>query len=87
MNIFWNPEKYLAPELPESLADRLHDLIPAHPTLGHRLNRIVRLELEDPEETHRLLFRLYTYFNRTFRKAIGKTPSEYRKHFDPAKDS
>ncbi|MEN8255969.1 MAG: AraC family transcriptional regulator [Verrucomicrobiota bacterium] len=22
-----------------------------------------------------------TYFNRTFRKAIGKTPSEYRKHF------
>ena len=59
MNIYWNPEKYHAPELPEPLASRLHDLIPAHPMLGHRLNRIVRLELDDPEETHRLLFRLY----------------------------
>ncbi|RKX45868.1 MAG: hypothetical protein DRP64_04060 [Verrucomicrobia bacterium] len=59
MNIYWNPEKYHAPELPEPLSSRLHDLIPAHPKLGHRLNRIVRLQLDDPEETHRLLFRLY----------------------------
>ncbi len=59
MNVYWNPEKYHAPELPEPLSSRLHDLIPAHPTLGHRLNRIVRLELVDQEETHRLLFRLY----------------------------
>lgn len=59
MNIYWNPEKYHAPELPEPLASRMHDLIPAHPMLGHRLNRIVRLELDNPEETKRLLFRLY----------------------------
>ena len=59
MNIYWCPEKYHAPELPEPLSTRLHDLIPGHPMLGHRLNRIVRLELDDPEETKRLLFRLY----------------------------
>jgi len=63
INLYWNPEKYHAPELPEPLASRLNDLIPLHPMLGHRLNRIVRLELDDPEETHRLLFRLYNEQN------------------------
>jgi len=59
MNIYWNPEKYPEPALPEPLASRLHELIPAHPTMGHRLNRIVRLHLEDPEETNSLLHMLF----------------------------
>ncbi len=56
MNIYWNPEKYPEPELPELLSTRLHELIPSHPQLGHRLNQIVRLQLEDPEETKSLLY-------------------------------
>lgn len=59
MNVYWNPEKYMAPELPEPLASCLHDLIPLHPTIGHRLNRIVRLELDNPAAAHHLLSRLY----------------------------
>ncbi len=59
MNIYWNPEKYHAPELPEPFSTRLNELIPVHPMLGHRLNRIVRLQLKDPEKTHRLLHRLF----------------------------
>lgn len=59
MNIYWNPGKYPAPELPEPFSTRLHELIPVHPKLGHRLNRIVRLKLEDPQQTHRLLKRMY----------------------------
>lgn len=59
MNLFWNPEKYPAPELPEPFSSRLNELIPVHPKLGHRLNRIVRIRLDDPEETFRLLNRLF----------------------------
>jgi len=59
MNLYWNPEKYHAPELPEPFSTRLNELIPVHPKLGHRLNRIVRLQLKDPEKTHRLLHRLF----------------------------
>ena len=59
MNVYWNPEKYHPPELPEPFSSRLNKLIPVHPMLGHRLNRIVRLQLKDPEKTHRLLHRLY----------------------------
>ncbi|RKX44928.1 MAG: hypothetical protein DRP64_05580 [Verrucomicrobia bacterium] len=55
MNIYWNPGKYPMPELPEPLSTQLNKLIPAHPMLGHRLNRIVRLQLKNPEETNRLL--------------------------------
>ena len=49
MNIYWNPGRYPLPGLPEPLATRLQELIPPHPMLGHRLNRIRHLQIPDPE--------------------------------------
>lgn len=59
MNLYWDLRKYPFPELPESLALRLHELIPAHPMLGHRLNRVVHLQIEKPEKATRLLTMLH----------------------------
>ncbi|RKX36296.1 MAG: hypothetical protein DRP64_18760 [Verrucomicrobia bacterium] len=59
MNLYWDPGKYPAPELPASLSPRLHELIPAHPMLGHRLNCIVHLQIEEPEKATRLLHMLH----------------------------
>ena len=64
MNIYWNPEKYPEPDLPEPLSTRLHELIPAHPSMGHRLNRIVRLQLDDPKKTSNLLRMLFDEQNK-----------------------
>ena len=59
MNVYWNLKKYLPPDLPEPLASRLHELIPSHPMLGHRLNRVFHLQMSDPEKTGQLLRMLY----------------------------
>jgi len=59
MNVYWNLKKYLPPDLPEPLAARLHELIPSHPMLGHRLNRVFHLQMSDPEKTGQLLRMLY----------------------------
>ena len=59
MNLYWDLRKYPFPELPEPLSSRLHGLIPAHPMLGHRCNRIVHLQLEEPEKAIRLLHMLH----------------------------
>ncbi len=66
MNIYWNPEKYSVPDLPEPLSTRLHELIPAHPMMGHRLNRIVRLQLENPKRTSSLLKMLFEEQNKAY---------------------
>lgn len=55
MNLYWDLRKYPFPELPEPLASRLHELIPAHPMLGHRLNRVVHLQIDNPDKVSRLL--------------------------------
>ncbi|AKJ63615.1 helix-turn-helix domain-containing protein [Kiritimatiella glycovorans] len=59
MNLYWDRRRYPAPPLPPSLDRRLHDLIPSHPMLGHRLNRVVHLQLAEPDRPLQLLAMLY----------------------------
>ncbi|MEN7973187.1 MAG: AraC family transcriptional regulator [Verrucomicrobiota bacterium] len=60
MNLYWDLRKYPFPDLPEPLSTRLHELIPSHPMLGHRLNRIIHLQIEEPEKVARLLRMLHS---------------------------
>lgn len=60
MNLYWNPKIYPALELPMPLSTRLYELIPAHPLLGHRLNRVFHLQMENPEKTAQLLRMLHS---------------------------
>lgn len=55
MNIYWNLRKYPYPELPAPLSGRLAELVPPHPMLGHRLNRVVHLQFEHPAKVSGLL--------------------------------
>ena len=55
INLYWNPQKHPLPQLPEPLATRLNELIPAHPRLGHRLNRTRHLQFAEPEKATHLL--------------------------------
>ena len=59
MNLYWNPAKYPAPELPMPLSSRLNELIPALPQLGHRLNRVFHLQMKNPDKTAQLLRMLH----------------------------
>ena len=59
INLYWDLRKYPFPELPEPLSSRLHEMVPAHPMLGHRLNRIVHLQFEEPQKIADLLRMLY----------------------------
>jgi AraC-like DNA-binding protein len=59
MNVYWDLTKYALPGLPEPLSARLHELIPIHPMLGHRLNRVFHLQMSDPEKTGQLLRMLH----------------------------
>jgi AraC-like DNA-binding protein len=60
MNVYWDLAKYSLSGLPEPLSSRLHELIPIHPMLGHRLNRVLHLQLDNPEKTGQLLRMLYS---------------------------
>ncbi len=60
MNLYWNPKKHPMPQLPEPLATRLNELIPAHPMLGHRLNRTRHLQFAKPEKAAHLLRLLHS---------------------------
>ncbi|MBD3241574.1 MAG: helix-turn-helix domain-containing protein [Chitinivibrionales bacterium] len=59
MNIFLDPQNHPLPELPGELRDILPELIPLHPGFQHRLNRIVRLQFDDPEPVTRLVFAMH----------------------------
>jgi len=59
MNIYWDLSRQPLPDLSEPLADRLHELIPIHPMLGHRLNRIRHLQVPDAEQFTQLLHMLH----------------------------
>lgn len=59
MNVYWDLKKHPRPDLPEPLAARLQELIPAHPMLGHRLNRIRHLQVGETEKVSRLLQMLH----------------------------
>ena len=59
MNIYWDLKKHPWPDLPEPLTARLQELIPVHPMLGHRLNRIRHLQVGETEKASRLLLMLH----------------------------
>jgi len=59
INIYWNRRKYPLPDLPAPLAGQLQRLVPAHPMLGHRLNRVFHLQMSEPAKTGHLLLMLY----------------------------
>ncbi|VGO17723.1 Regulatory protein SoxS [Pontiella desulfatans] len=59
MNVYWDLKKQPVPDLPDPLAARLQDLIPIHPMLGHRLNRIRRLHVPDPGRFTQILHLLH----------------------------
>ena len=101
MNLYWNPKKHPSPQLPEPLATRLDELIPAHPMLGHRLNRTRHLQFTSPEKVARLLRLLHSEqqeqiagseaaIDALFRlflielcRAAPALPEESQKHFNP----
>ncbi|MFA5687755.1 MAG: AraC family transcriptional regulator [Kiritimatiellales bacterium] len=58
VNVYWNPARYIPPELPQPLNDQIQKLIPLHPQFSHRLNRIIHLQMTDPEKTKNLLLML-----------------------------
>ena len=55
INIYLLPERCPWPRLPKDLRSALSLLIPSHRILKHRLNRLVRLELEEPAAIASLL--------------------------------
>jgi AraC-like DNA-binding protein len=59
MNIYWNLRKYPYPKLPPPLSSRLPELIPPHPMLGHRLNKVVHLQFDDSDRIPDILFMLH----------------------------
>jgi len=101
MNLYWNPKKHPLPQLPEPLATRLNELIPAHPMLGHRLNRTRHLHFAQPEKVAHLLRLLHSEqqeqgpgseaaIEALFRlflielcRVAPTLPEETQKHFNP----
>jgi AraC-like DNA-binding protein/quercetin dioxygenase-like cupin family protein len=58
INVYWDLRKRPVPALPEPLAGQMAELIPAHPMLEHRLNRVRHLQVEQKDKTQQLLFAL-----------------------------
>ena len=54
-NIYLDPQKFPMPTLPAPLDYRLLELIPLHPELGNRVNRITHIALPDPQSMTALL--------------------------------
>lgn len=54
MNIYLDPARFALPRLPRPLDAVLPELIPLHPSFQHRLNRIVRIQFDDPAPVVRL---------------------------------
>lgn len=49
INLYLDPERHMLPELPPILSTQLHRLLPIHPGLLHRGNRLTRITLDAPE--------------------------------------
>lgn len=56
INVYLDLQNFPLPVLPTTLQQVLPLLIPLHSTFQHRLNRIVRLQLDDPQPMANLLF-------------------------------
>lgn len=50
-NLYLDPERHPFTDVPDTLAQHLADLLPVHPGLTHRLNRLLSVRLEDPPRT------------------------------------
>jgi len=59
INVYWDLRRWPLPVLPGPLDARLHELIPMHPMLGHRLNQVIHLQFPEPERPAQILQRLY----------------------------
>jgi AraC-like DNA-binding protein/quercetin dioxygenase-like cupin family protein len=55
MNIYINPERFNLPDLPDSILEKLYELIPLHPGLENRLNGIIHLNVSDVEKMKSIL--------------------------------
>lgn len=56
INVYLDLESHPPPVLPSALQEILPLLLPLHPRFQHRLNRIVRLQFDDPQPLAALLF-------------------------------
>ena len=56
INVYLDLEHHPLPVLPRELQEVLPLLLPLHPRFQHRLNRIVRLQFDDPQPLADLLF-------------------------------
>ncbi len=74
-NVFVDPEHQPLPRLPDELAEILPEILPLHPCFQNRLNRMVRLELDEPE-------RAATYLRAILREQEEQAPGhrEARQH-------
>lgn len=58
LNLYLDPERHALPRVPESLRPVLQSLVPIHPNLHHRMNRRIRVRVENPEPLANLLLPL-----------------------------
>lgn len=54
-NIYLDPQNHALPELPAPMSETLAMLLPLHPNMGHRHNRVVTLHLDPVEPVAKLL--------------------------------
>jgi len=50
-NLYLDPERHALPTLPADLATHLYRLMPMHARFAHRLNRLTRVSLPEPQRT------------------------------------
>ncbi|MEK7412821.1 MAG: AraC family transcriptional regulator [Planctomycetota bacterium] len=50
-NVYIDTERHALPPIPSELASHLYRLLPVHPRFAHRLNRLTRVTLPDPQRT------------------------------------
>lgn len=73
MNIYLDPQNHPLPVLPGALREVLPEILPLHPAFQHRLNRIVRIQFDRPEEATNLVFAMYRELEESregFREAV-----------------
>lgn len=59
INLYWNPDLYPPPPLPDDLSLRLRELMPQHPVFRHLLNRTRHFTFDPPDRLQSLLLNLH----------------------------
>jgi AraC-like DNA-binding protein len=62
MNIYLDLKRHILPDIPKPLSDILPDILPMHPKLQNRLNRVVRIKFDSLEPIKGLGFSLVREF-------------------------